>query len=140
MFHELLENTQRLEPGILQADVRKRFPSTVQKSHLEPHVPGSTVPRSGQYVVIGVATYAPEELRLLDDMEAAFPQWGKTSKVAVFDVLDCKNMDDMRRHLAPFMIAKQTPVVALWNNGKLIASQTGLHMTHEVLRGAGFLK
>jgi hypothetical protein len=140
MFRELLDNPTRLEPGPLQRDVRHRFPSIIQKSHLEQHVPGSPIPNSGKYIVIGVASYSRDELRLLDDLDAAYPEWANASRVGVFDVLDCKDMNDMRRHLPIFMMVAQTPVVALWDNGNLVASQTGLRMTHEVLQSAGFLK
>jgi hypothetical protein len=140
MFHELLENPKRLEPGPLQSDARRLFPAIVQRSHLEQHVPGSAVPTTGKYVIIGVATYSPDELRLLDDLEAAHARWGGTSKVVVFDVLDCNDMNDMRKHVPSLMVVVQTPVVAFWDGGKLVASQTGLHLRHEVLHKAGLLK
>ena len=139
MFHELLLNPRRLEPGQLQSIARGKFPSIVTQSHLEQHVPGSPVPIHGKFVIIGVATYSPDELRLLDEVEAAYAQWGKT-KVVVFNVLDCNDMNDMRRHVPPLMMVVQTPIVALWDNGKLVTSQTGLRMTREVLQNAGLLK
>jgi hypothetical protein len=140
MFHELLDNPNGREPGPLQADARRLFPSVVKTSHLEQRVPGGPVPCGGKYVILGVATYSRDDLRLLDDLEAAYPQWEKTWKVAVFDVLECKDMAEMRRYLPPFVMVTQTPAVALWDGGKPTASQTGLRMTREALQNAGLLK
>jgi len=142
MFHELLNNSKSnpREPGPLQSDARSQFPLIVKNSHLEPRLPGSPIPASGKYVIIGVATYSRDELRLLDEVEAAFPQWEKTAKVVVFDVMECKDMDEMRQFAPPHVVVAQTPVVALWDQGESVASQTGLRMTREVLKDAGFLK
>jgi hypothetical protein len=102
-------------------------------------MPGDAVPNSGKYIILGVATYAPDELRLLDEVEATHPQWEKTAKVVVFDIMECKDMVEVRRYVPPFAVVAQTPVVALWEGGKLVASQTGLRMTREVLQNGGLL-
>ena len=139
MFSELLDNKKSLvEPGPLQTRARKQFPSVVQKSHLKPYMPGSEIPSSGKYAILGIATYSPLELQLLDDLEAISPQW--VGEVAVFDLMECSDHCDMRNHLPMFAVIRQTPVVAIWDKGELIASQTGLRMTREALQNAGFLK
>jgi hypothetical protein len=140
MFHELLDNPNRCEPGPLQSAARRRFPSIVQKSHLGQRDPGDAIPSSGKYAIIGIATYSPDELRLLDEVETAYPRWGTTSRVAVFDVMECKDMEDVKKHIPAFATVVQTPVVALWDGGKLVSAQTGLRMTREVLQDAGLLK
>jgi hypothetical protein len=141
MFHELLNNskTNPREPGPLQSDARRQFPLIVKSSHLEQRLPGSPIPSNGKYVIIGVATYSRDELRLLDEIEAAYSQWANTAKVLVFDVMECKDMEDMRSYAPPHVVVAQTPVVALWDGGEAIASQTGLRMTREMLKDAGFL-
>jgi hypothetical protein len=140
MFKELLDNPSRIEPGPLQKTARQQFPAVVGKSHLKQHTSGSDVPTSGKYTIIGIATYSPLELQLLDDLDATYPQWGSTGMVAVFDLMECSDLGDARKHLPIFATVKQTPVVAIWDDGRLIASQTGLRMTREALQGAGFLK
>jgi hypothetical protein len=139
MFHELLDNPNHREPGSLQSEARRLFPSIVKKSHLEQRMARSPVPKRGKYVIIGVATYSPDDLRLLDEVEAAYRQWQKKSKIVVFDLMECKDMCDVREYVPPFSEVVQTPVVALWDSGKPIAFQTGLRMTREVLQNAGLL-
>jgi|SRR6516165_2227405 hypothetical protein len=139
MFHELLDNPQRREPGPLQAFARQLFPSIVKQSHLGQRLPGSIVPDRGTYVILGVASYAPNELRLLDDVEAAHPRWAANVTVVVFDVMQCTDMDEMRRYVPPFAVVSQTPVVAVWDRGKRVAAETGLRQTREALQKAGVL-
>src|SRR6266851_3317599 len=103
MFHEILDNPNHREPGLLQSEARRLFPTIVTKSHLEKRAPGDPVPSRGQYVIIGVATYSRDDLQLLDDVEAAHPKWGQTSRVVVFDLMDCKDMEDVRRYVPPFV-------------------------------------
>jgi hypothetical protein len=139
MFTELLDNTKPpIEPGPLQTRARKQFPSVVRKSHLKLYLPGSQVPSSRKYALIGIATYSSLELQLLDELEATYPQL--SGEVAVFDLMGCSNLCDIRDHLPMFAVVRQTPVVAIWDKGRLIASQTGLRMTREALQSAGFLK
>jgi hypothetical protein len=139
MFHELLENPTGREPGPLQANARQLFTSVLERSHLKPRLPGAPVPDEGEYVILGVASYSPDELQLLDEVEAVHHQWAASSKVAVFDLTTCKGMTDMKGYLPPLSVVAQSPVVALWDRGKLIASTTGLHMTRELLRNRGLL-
>jgi len=102
-------------------------------------MPSDPVPSAGKYVVLGIATYSPEELQLLDDLEAAHEQWERSSKVVVFDVMACRDMNEMREYVPPFRVVVQTPVVALWDGGKLVESRTGLRMTRELLQNRGLL-
>jgi hypothetical protein len=140
MFHELLANAGRLEPGPLQTAARQQFPSIVKKSHLERRVVGDPVPCDGKYIIIGIASYSPHDLRLLDEIDAAYALWKDVAKVSVFDLMECRDMNDVGRFLLNAVDVRQTPVVELWDDGQLVTFQTGLPMTHKVLRNAGFLK
>ena len=138
MFHELLNNPNQREPGPLQADARVLFPSVVKKSHLVERVPGP-LPSSGKFLILGVATYSPAELRLLDEVEAAHARWKNTTTVYVFDMTQCQSMSDVRGYVPPFFAVVQTPVVVWGDGGKEIAAETGLRMTQDVLTRAGIL-
>ncbi|HLN32455.1 MAG TPA: hypothetical protein VK395_32305 [Gemmataceae bacterium] len=140
MFHELLDNPKGNEPGPLQSNAHRLFPSVVKKSHFERRLPSDPVPSDGKYIILGIATYSPEELQLLDDVEAAHQHWDKASKVVVFDVMECRDMNDMRGYVPPLGVVVQTPVVAFWDGGKLVESQTGLRMTRELLQNRGLLR
>lgn len=140
MFSELLSNPTAIEPGLLQTLARQRFASIVQNSHLEHRVVSHRVPSNGRYIIIGVASYSPLELQLLDDVDAAYPQWKDTAKVAVFDLMECKDMNELNKLLLKVASVTQTPVVAMWDGGKVVAFETGLHKTREVLQNARLLK
>src|SRR5262245_53105905 len=99
MFYELLDNSQRIEPGRLQLRARQRFPTLVQKSDLQQALPGDPrhTSNKSRYLILGVATYSPDDLRLLDEVESSHAQWEQHWNVAVFDVMECKDMADVRQ-------------------------------------------
>lgn len=165
MFHELLANPKHIEPGILQSDARKAFPGVVAASHLQVRKRAVNVPASGIFAIIGVATYSPKDLQLLDDVETGHPHWENRLRVAVFDVADCKDAAEVGQLLwevprtgsgplgfltsacdttfstplsyfgvQPLSEINQTPIVAVYENGPLVAREMGLQKTREVLR------
>lgn len=142
MFHELLNNPTRREPGPLQIDARKEFQNVIKQSHFEQRLPGAPIPNTGKYIIIGVATYAPDDLKLLDEVDATHAQWRGEFKIAVFDILQCKDKDDVQNYVPSrsFMPVIQTPVVAYWEQGSPLAMQVGLHKTREMLRQTGVLR
>ena len=151
MFHELLDNPTRIEPGPLQAAARKRFPDVVRRSHLDFFdKAGQRPPYSGKFVLIGVAIYSPRELQLLDAVDATYPDWRGIAKVAVFDLMDCKDPSDVLEHYLPsppyrqsllgFGSLPQSPIVGIWDGAVLLALETGLYDTQELLRNERLLK
>jgi hypothetical protein len=139
MFYELLNNPSGSEPGHLQADARQRFPFIVRKSHLKERIPGP-IPGAGKYVILGIASYSRDELKLLDEVEASHSNWEQDFKIVVFDVMDCKDMVDITEYAPPFSAVTQTPIISLWEGGRPVNSKTGLRMTRETLQGAGVLR
>lgn len=142
MFRELLDNPSRREPRDLQSEARQQFPGVVKRSHFESRLPGDPIPSIGKYIVIGVATYAPDDLKLLDDVDATYPQWQAQFKIAVFDMLECKSLCDVQNYVPSpsFMAVVQTPVVAFWDKGSPLALNVGLHKSREILRQTGVLQ
>lgn len=150
MFHELLDNPNRIEPGTLQAAARKQFPDVVQRSHLDLFQAGQRPPDGGRFVLIGIAVYSPRELQLLDAVEAAYPAWRGKARVAVFDLMECTDACDVLRHyflpppdpLGPlgFRFVPQSPTVGIWDAAVLSALKSGLHDTQELLRHERLLK
>jgi hypothetical protein len=150
MFHELLDNPNSIEPGPLQAAARKQFPDVVRRSHLDFLKAGQHPPYSGKLVLIGVAIYSPPELQLLDAVDAAYPDWRGIAKVAVFDLMDCKDPRDVLEHyifpplyrpspLGPRFVP-QSPIVGIWDGAVLLALENGLYNTQELLRNERLLK
>ena len=111
MFHELLDNPNRIEPGPLQAAARKQFPDVVRRSHLDFFMAGQHPQYSGKFVLMGIAVYSPRELQLLDAVDAAYPDWQGMAKVAVFDLMKCKTPHDVLEHyllLPPYLLSTTT--------------------------------
>jgi hypothetical protein len=152
MFRELLDNPNRIEPGPLQAAARKQFPDVVRRSHLEFFKVGQHAPYNGKYALIGIAVYSPKELELLDAIDAAYSDWRGTAKVAVFDLMECKDPRDALEHyfppppygLGPLLfvprLVPQSPIVGVWDGAVLKAIETGLHDAQKLLRNEGLLK
>jgi len=89
-------------------------------------------------------------LQLLDAIDAAYSDWQGTAKVAVFDLMDCKDPKDVLEHYLPsppyrqgllgFRSPPQSPIVGIWDGAALLALETGLHDTQKLLRNQRLLK
>ena len=141
MFRELLNNPKCIEPGQLQKDARARFPILVQTSHLRERLKDKPLSNAstGQKVILGVATYSRDELELLDNLEQSHLDWESSTEISVFDITECKNSCDLRKYLLQDMTNVQTPVVVIWNDGRMVGTQTGLYMVRESLKKANIL-
>jgi hypothetical protein len=143
MFAELLQlsgGSGLLGPGRAQSEAHRNFALSVSGSKLQDRKPEELIPSDGIYVVIGVATYAPPELELLDEVDAAHCGWCSNARVAVFDVLNCQRVTDFDRYIPGIGDVAQTPVAAVWERGTRVDTAEGLHRTRELLRKHGILK
>jgi len=150
MFHQLLDNPNRIEPGPLQAAARKQFPDVVRRSHLDFFVAGQHPRHSGKFVLIGIAVYSPRELQLLDAVDASYPDWRGIAEVAVFDLMECKDPRDVLEYYLPgppyrlsslgFRSVPQSPIVGIWDGAVLSALETGLYDTQKLLRNERLIK
>ena len=134
IFAELLASTPSVEPRDLQSRAKQSFPVRVGQSHMLMRQPSTPIPGTGTFVVIGVASYSPMELQLLDEVDVAHKDWQSKAQIAVFDVLDCQTMADFEKYLPSVGSVMQSPVAAIWIDGKLVAKQTGLRMVREALK------
>ena len=133
-FADLLTAQPPFDPADLQSRAQQSFPSRVAQSHLSMRKPCNPIPSTGVFIVIGVASYSPMELQLLDDVDAAHHNWHNHAQVAVFDVLDCQTTADFERYLPGIGLVAQSPVVAIWQHGRLLLKQTGLRMVGDAVR------
>jgi hypothetical protein len=58
--------------------------------------------------------------------------------VDVFDVSECKTMEEFQRYVPDVGAVLQTPVVGLWQDGKLTTTATGKEARDLVARTCGF--
>jgi hypothetical protein len=141
MFKELLSNPNKIEPGQLQRHARMHFPSVISASHLQQRKPDGPIPKSSEskFVIIGVASYAQEELALLDRLENSRALWEHQWEVAVFDVTEWTSLADAHRFVPHTAAVTQTPVLEIWIDGKVVDAKTGLRMVQESLQNSGLL-
>jgi hypothetical protein len=138
MFYELLDNPQAREPGIVQGNAIVQFPGVVRTSHLKERVAGQPLP-SGDSLIIGVGSYSRDDLKLLDDLEAAHDKWQGTWHAFVFDLTQCKSMTDIQRYAPPLVVTMQTPIVVLYRQGCPTKTAIGLCPGRQALTEAGIL-
>lgn len=141
MFQELLDNPRPIEPGCLQTHARQQFPAVVRISHLRRRVADEPTPAASEsrYVILGIASYAPDELRLLDELESSHPQWHGQWQVAVFDLMECTSPAEVQRFAPQSAAVVQSPAVEIWEGGRLLEANSGLRSTREALRKHGIL-
>jgi hypothetical protein len=140
MFKELLNNPKKIEPGQLQKDARMQFPAALCSSHLKQRQANAPIPTSGSnFVIIGVATYAQEELGLLDRLENSHSLWEHQWEVAVFDVMEWMSSADAHRFVSQTAGVTQTPILEMWIDGKVVDTKAGLRMVQELLLKSGLL-
>ena len=125
-FSELLEPIAGFTPGQLQEQASKRFPNIVDESHMEIWRPndGPFEPHD-QDVLIGVATYSIEDLKLLDEIEQRLRVHSAPERISVFDISAFTEMRDFERLLPGIGKVFQTPVVGFWTNGQLTERLSG---------------
>jgi hypothetical protein len=134
-FSSLLSYRRGHSPADAQKKARSAFPRKVAGSRLTLRDPEQPLPPSVRHFIIGVATYAADELGLLDELDSALGK-GKdeTTDVAVFDVLDCERMTDFQRYIPGIDGVYDTPVIGVIMDGKLIDRATGLSGVLSTLR------
>jgi hypothetical protein len=126
LFSELLAPIAGFTPGQLQEQASKRFPNIVDESHMEFWRPNdSPFEPHDQDVLIGVATYSLEDLKLLDEIEEQLRNCSVPENISVFDISAITEMGDFERHLPGIGKVFQTPVVGFWKNGQLTNRLSG---------------
>jgi hypothetical protein len=141
MFKVLLSNPMKIEPGQLQRQARLQFPSVVRSRHLRQRKANDPIPASSgsKFVIIGIATYAQEELGLLDRVENSHSLWENEWEIAVFDVMEWEKPADARKFLTQIPVVTQTPILEMWIDGKVADAKVGLRMVQESLQKSGLL-
>ena len=134
IFAELLANPDVNSPATVQRNAERSFRRQISRSGLHRRDPSEQIP-PGVYVVIGIATYSPLELAMLDEIDSHSPSWPNGLRIDVFSVLECKSMEDLQQYLPGIkQDVYQTPIVGVWTDKKLSACTTGLAESRDLLR------
>jgi hypothetical protein len=101
------------------------FPTIVSRSPLHLWSPGDPIPRQGNRLLIGVATWSASDMRLLDAIAQALHERAPALAVDVFNVAECRAPADFDRYVPGIGAVLQTPVVGLWSEGRLVEKASG---------------
>jgi hypothetical protein len=104
----------------------RHLPGLVAEGPLRMWRPGMIVSDKGTRLLIGAATWSGYDMRLLDliaEAKRADPQ--EASIVDVFNTADCRQMSDFRDYIPTLPEVFQTPVVGVWQDGRLQEAQQG---------------
>lgn len=139
LFKELLDNPDRITAGELQASAQGRFPEMVQNSSLSLRRIGDEMAADKIVAIIGIATWSPLELQLLDEINDSYPMWSGSREVFVFDLAACKDYADAVAHLSHPPNSIATPMLIIRKDREIIGSSVGIP-SRMLLGEHGFLE
>lgn len=132
-FLDLFKHDAPLPPGQFYADDRSaRFSVEVARSpRLTLWAKHDAAPTTGRFLLVGVATWSGYDMKLLDALEHSV---GGPDVIGVFDTAECKSDEDFESRIPGVGPVFQTPVVGLWEQGKLVAKGSG-HLGQDLAFG-----
>ncbi|HJT76734.1 MAG TPA: hypothetical protein VJ739_05985 [Gemmataceae bacterium] len=113
--------------------MEREFPAAVAGSSLRLWRPGDPLSDHGTRILIGIATWSGYDMRLLDVVEEGMAR-GSAPAVAVFNTSDCRTQDDFNKYVPGLGAVYQTPVVGIWQDGRLEWSGQGAEARERVAR------
>ena len=122
--------------GQIYADDRSAlFPTVVADSPvMELWARNRSIPTTGTFLLVGVATWSGYDMKLFDEVELAID---KPDVVGVFDMQEAQSPDDFASRIPGLRDVVQGPVVGLWGNGLLIESGSGHSAQNIVFKSCG---
>ena len=140
-FSSLLKYSAAKDPAAAQKKARSGFRRAVLQSEFTLRMPSAPLGKTGRHFIIGVAIYAADELRLLDELESSLPANGRGSPtIEVFDVLQCQQMQDFEEFVPGIGNVSRTPVIGVLIDGTLVDKATGLSDVRNALRRFNLLE
>jgi hypothetical protein len=137
-FSDLFRSGRELEPSTRQDLVERRFPAVVADSRLHAWSPGNPIRQQGKRLLLGIATYSENDMRLLDLVEESQMRHdGDSLWVDVFNTLEWKSRQDLDKYIPGLGDVYQTPVFGLWEDGRLNEQAWGKDARDRVIRLCG---
>lgn len=118
-FSSLLEPRSEMSVGQQQRDAAEQLACVLRESRLHPWQPGDPVLNHGRHILLGVASYSMADLALLDTLNEANGQGASWPALDVFNVLECRSIQDFEKYVPGIGKVFQTPVVGYWEEGLL---------------------
>lgn len=110
---------------VRQQNLDARFPSIVSQSLFRLWSPGDPIPHQGEWLLIGVATWSAEDMKLLDAISQVIHRRALALTVEVFNVANCRSPADFQRYVPDIRDVLQTPVVGHWSEGMFVEKASG---------------
>jgi hypothetical protein len=105
--------------GTQQRDAGVKLAELFRESWLHPWKPGDPIENRVPRILLGVASYSVADLALLDMVDEAHGHASAWPRIDVFDVVECRSMEDFEKYVPGIGKVFQTPVVGLWEEGVL---------------------
>ncbi len=119
-FIDLLKTNGKLSPAQQQQQAAEQFRSVVDQSHMENWRPGEALPTQGKQILIGVASYSPSVLDILDALEAKLAVGATQDEtIYLFDLSAIPELRDFEDYFPGIGKVYQTPVIGFWKDGVL---------------------
>jgi hypothetical protein len=112
-------------PAEEQQEAYRRLPFVLSQSPLHYWSPEEEVYAQGTRFLVGVATWSHYDLKLLDALDKALAKGKSKDRVDVFNIDNCRTMEDLERYIPEAGKMYQTPMVAEWRDGVKIQQACG---------------
>jgi hypothetical protein len=123
---EVFELAERLPPKEQCAYISSRLPEVLRETKISMWDPQRAAPQSGRLILIGLAPYALLDLRLLGALTERLAHVNaREQRLEVFDILECKNMDDLEKRIPDIGKVYHSPILGIWDDGALVQRASG---------------
>jgi hypothetical protein len=120
-FAELFSESAGMEPAEQQVYILSALRTRAQAKGLRVWKPENGIPSRGRRFLIGVTQYSRPDLELLD----AVCDILKGGQLDIFVLSECKSQAEIESFVAGIGPVFQSPVVGIWEDGRLIAKGSG---------------
>jgi hypothetical protein len=115
------------------AEADRLFPEIVRQSPLHLFAPGDPIPKSGMFILIGVATWSMYDLHLLDVVCSR----QSPAVASVFNTAGV-TQDQLGRLVPGIGPVFHTPVLGVWRDGQVAEVSSGAAARDRIARMFGF--
>ncbi|XCN71145.1 MAG: hypothetical protein Q3M24_12550 [Candidatus Electrothrix aestuarii] len=125
-FERLLTSQSYRSPGEQQRWARDKFSALLAESSLEELPSEEFVKSKGRTILLIVAVYSLNDLRLLDKLDELCSRQKKMAVgMYIYDIENINSQYDLDKFIPGILPAYQTPMIGIWENGELKKSAWG---------------
>lgn len=133
-FRAFIDPVPGLTAGEVQEHSRRLLPERVSQSSLRWWSPGTPLPGTADFLLIGVAVWSMRDMSLLDILEQRVSATKPQPAVFVFDADAITSPDQLQSVFPGIGLIHHTPIVGRWENGQLVEKASGHEAKRIVIR------